>query len=260
MTAGRWQSQGTTAGAGIINIPDADLEISFQRDRHRTLRLTVKPDGSVHAKAPAGMGMEAIKAFILSRLGWIEEKREFFLSHRGEEASIREGGIIWCRGTPRTIRAVPMRRGKMPVLLDDALELPCHLALAEDGICPEALLRRAFLAWRHAFAAKFLAERLAELDARARAILGDGAAFSRLTIKALKRRWGSCSAKGEICLASALTALPDDLIDFVILHELCHLRHMDHGPAFHAALRSLVPNEKALDGRLRIWGLEHPRI
>ncbi len=244
----------------ILQLDGERLEYTFVRDRHRTLRLTVKPDGEVSVRAPASMSMDLVQAFLRSRLGWIQQKRTFFLEHKGRETVFRDGGTIWCLGEARIIKAVPMRRG-LKARLDGAfLELPCRPPAGWEGPCPENLLKRAFLIWRHAFASEYLPLRLAELDGRARRILGDGSAFSSLCVRSLKRRWGSCSARGEICLASALIALPEELIDFVILHELCHLRQMDHGTAFHALLRKLAPDEKMLDKKLRVWGLEHPRI
>ncbi len=244
----------------ILQLDGERLAYTFVRDRHRTLRLTVKPDGEISVRAPASMGMDLVQAFLRSRLGWIREKRAFFLEHRGRETVFGDGGTIWCLGEARTIRSVPMKRGLKARLAGAFLELPCRPPAGWEGPCPENLLKRAFLTWRHAFAEGYLSLRLAALDGRARRILGDGISFSSLSVRSLKRRWGSCSARGEICLASALIALPVDLIDFVILHELCHLRQMDHGTAFHALLRKLAPAEKLLDKKLRIWGLEHPRI
>ena len=75
----------------------------------------------------------------------------------------------------------------------------------------------------------------------------------------MKRRWGSCSVRGEITLAAQLIAMPLPLIDYVIFHELCHLRAMNHGKAFHTLLRLLLPDKKNREESIRIWALEHPR-
>ena len=120
-------------------------------------------------------------------------------------------------------------------------------------------IEAAFKAWRMALAKLVLSRRLARLDAEARRLFGDRAAASGLTVRSLKRRWGSCSVRGQITLAAQLIELPLPLIDYVIGHELCHLRHMDHSPAFHAALRSLLPDAREREKRIRIWSLEHPR-
>lgn len=69
--------------------------------------------------------------------------------------------------------------------------------------------------------------------------------------------WGSCSALGNINLNMRLILLPEHLQEYVILHELCHLRHPDHGPGFHAMLDSLLEGrENALRRELAEWRIE----
>ena len=68
--------------------------------------------------------------------------------------------------------------------------------------------------------------------------------------------WGSCSSKGNINLNMRLVLLPERLHDYVILHELCHLRHQNHGPQFHALLDSLLGGrEKELQRELHEWSI-----
>ena len=82
-------------------------------------------------------------------------------------------------------------------------------------------------------AKKYLPGRLAVLAARY------GFSYGRLAVKNNRSNWGSCSSKGNINLNLRLMQVPEHLRDYVILHELCHLRHHDHGPAFHALLEQL---------------------
>ncbi len=69
--------------------------------------------------------------------------------------------------------------------------------------------------------------------------------YNSVRIKHNSSNWGSCSRKGNINLNLNLVRLPDELRDYVILHELCHLRHPNHGPQFHALLESLCPGHFA---------------
>lgn len=76
----------------------------------------------------------------------------------------------------------------------------------------------------------------------------------RVAIKNNVSNWGSCSSKGNINLNMRLILLPEHLQDYVILHELCHLRYPDHGPAFHALLDSLLGGrETAFSRELNEW-------
>lgn len=98
-------------------------------------------------------------------------------------------------------------------------------------------------------AKSFLPGRVAELAAL------HGFAYNRVSVKHNVSNWGSCSAKGNINLNLNLMRLPSDLRDYVILHELCHLRQMNHGPEFHALLESVCPGHLALSKELKNWKL-----
>ncbi len=79
--------------------------------------------------------------------------------------------------------------------------------------------------------------------------------YNAVRVKHNSSNWGSCSRKGNINLNLNLVRLPDELRDYVILHELCHLRHPDHGPGFHALLESLCPGHIAKQRALRGYRL-----
>ncbi|MBQ3245933.1 MAG: M48 family metallopeptidase [Bacteroidales bacterium] len=83
-------------------------------------------------------------------------------------------------------------------------------------------------------ARKELPERLAVLAERY------GFSYNRVAIKHNATNWGSCSSKGNINLNLSILRLPDILRDYVLLHELCHLRHQDHGHSFHLLLEHVL--------------------
>ncbi len=78
-----------------------------------------------------------------------------------------------------------------------------------------------------------------------------GFTYNRVTIKNNISNWGSCSTRGNINLNLRLVTLPQELQDYVMLHELCHLREMNHGPRVHALLESVCPAHRALAKELR---------
>lgn len=75
--------------------------------------------------------------------------------------------------------------------------------------------------------------------------------YNQVRIKHNSSNWGSCSAKGNINLNLNLMRVPEDLRDYVMLHELCHLRYMNHGPEFHALLEHVCPGHRDLQQRLK---------
>ena len=103
---------------------------------------------------------------------------------------------------------------------------------------PDEALRAEAKAW--------LIPRLAELAAM------HGFTYNKVFIKNNVSNWGSCSTKGNINLNMQLMRLPEELRDYVILHELCHLKQLNHGAEFHALLNSLLDGrEKELRSQLR---------
>ena len=83
-----------------------------------------------------------------------------------------------------------------------------------------------------------------------------GLKYNKLTIRASRTKWGSCTAENNISLSLFLMTLPEHLRDFVIVHELCHTGHHDHSPRFHALVDRLVGgNEKALNGELKAFSI-----
>jgi len=95
----------------------------------------------------------------------------------------------------------------------------------------------------------YLPGRLAELAVR------HGFIYNQVRIKHNVSNWGSCSAKKNINLNLNLMRLPEELQDYVMLHELCHLKYMNHGKDFHALLERVCPNHKALRSKLKEYKL-----
>ncbi len=81
-----------------------------------------------------------------------------------------------------------------------------------------------------------------------------GLKYEKLSIRASRTKWGSCSGRNHISLSLFLMALPEHLRDYVIIHELCHTVHHNHSPRFHALVDRLVGGrEKALNRELRAF-------
>ena len=98
------------------------------------------------------------------------------------------------------------------------------------------------------------------LKARARAILPPKIAFwsqrmgvtaTGLKITTARKRWGSCSGKNSLCFSCFLMDRPEAAIDLVVVHELCHIRVKNHGPAFYALLERYLPDWRERQRLLR---------
>ncbi len=113
--------------------------------------------------------------------------------------------------------------------------------------CREAVLAAGRL--ERPAARAILAGRLEALAAE------NGISYRRLSIRKQGTLWGSASVAGRIQLNAVLAVLPPDLADYVILHELMHLRHRGHGPAFWGELERRMPDARRRQARLREYSL-----
>ena len=101
------------------------------------------------------------------------------------------------------------------------------------------------------------AQAKAELPARLAALAAQhGFSYNKVFIKNNVSNWGSCSSRGNINLNLRLVTLPDDLRDYVLLHELCHLKYLNHGPQFHALLESVCPGHRELARQMREYRIK----
>ena len=150
-----------------------------------------------------------------------------------------------------------------------------RLIVRAPYLVPRAAIAR-FVESNRAWAEKALkkaaeaqtAEKLTEaelkaLTARAKAYIPErvrcyaplvGVTVNKVTIRCQKTKWGSCSAKGNLNFNCLLMLMPPEVIDSVVVHELCHRRHMDHSAAFYADVRRVFPEYDARQRYLKEHG------
>ncbi len=94
-----------------------------------------------------------------------------------------------------------------------------------------------------------------KLEARARHFAPLlGVDWERITVRTQRTRWGSCSARGNLSFNALLALAPPEILDYVVVHELCHLKEMNHSPRFWAEVAALLPDWRERRRRLRDEG------
>ena len=204
--------------------------------RARRLRLTVGPDG-VEVVLPPRVKKREVDRFIESHRGWIDEKveqyRKVLGQHPGPER-LGDGARILFRGEPTPLRITLGERVHPKVVEGDGftLELPKRLPTDERELAVERTLIRHL-------------KRQAKIDAGLaidRFGPPNGLSPSGLRIKDQRRIWGSCTYAGVINLCWRLVLGPVEVFDYVVVHELCHLRHRHHQPPFWRAVGEVMPD------------------
>lgn len=219
-----------------VAVNGRDLPIAIRR-HPRATRLTMRlaPDGGeLRVTMPRWGRTGDALAFARSRLEWIEAQ----LAAVPRPAPPMAGGTLAYRGEQLRIdwRADLPRR---PALH------PGRLALGG----PEATLPQRLRRWLEGEAAALLARDLGFYCERA------GVERPELRLSRAQRRWGSCSGKGCIRINWRLVQAPDPVRRSVVAHEVAHLLHFDHSPAFHARLAHIYDGDlAAADAWLRAQG------
>ena len=229
---------GPPAHGAVVSVPGVPAAVVFVRQRgarHYILRL--RDDGVVRVTVPWHGSRAEAEGFLVARREWVARER-----HRREVAAA-DRGWPWRAGTPVALRGVEVPIEVMPASGRFRVSFggeSLTVAPLEAGNLRgrvEAHLRR--------LASRELPARLSSL-ARVH-----GFAVSAVSIRNQRTRWGSCSASGRISLNWRLIQLPPAVCDYVLLHELTHLRHPNHSARFWRELASLCPHYAEARRRLR---------
>jgi predicted metal-dependent hydrolase len=199
------------------------------RARRMTLRIS-RADGSVTLTMPRGTPVREGLAFAADREEWLRRHLGDIRATLGGQHGLRFGATVSFRGEPLTLVPAKVRR---PMIQGQDLFLP-------DGEDRVGARVQAFL---KATARDVLAE---ATDQHAKRI---GRQWGRLTLRDTKGRWGSCSPRGDLMYSWRLIMAPEDVLDYVVVHEVAHLAQMNHSPAFWAVVAELMPEYE----RSRAW-------
>jgi len=231
---GRTTSGALHASAHTLEHAGEAIPYSVIRSDRRTVAIQVHADGSVVVRAPRRMRERDVIAFAASRVAWVVHHRQ-----RLQQRTPPVPGRTYTSGETHRYLAeeytLAVERGPRGGV---RLEGPRIVVTLRGEITPERT-RRALDAWSRDHAADLFRERLSLCwDRFAR----PGEALPTIRIKAMRSRWGSLSPQGAMSLNVHLIEAPLECIDYVIYHELCHLRVRGHGPDFYRMLEMVVPD------------------
>ncbi len=197
----------------MLTVADRRVPLVFMQNK-RARRIILRFDhgqGRIVVVLPRRATLEQGRRFALLNKGWIRER----LNLLPEPVPFSSGSVIPVMGTEYRVRHRPLGHGT--VWLEDGMI--CVAGRAEH-------LARRLEDWL-----KREAQREIERRARAKAALIDKR-IARITIRDPKSRWGSCSPRGQLSFSWRLILAPRAVIDYVVAHEVAHLKELNHGPRF----------------------------
>ena len=218
-----------------IDLGSRRITYTLQHKAVKRLNLRVKPGGLIFLSVPRRCSAAAADRFLLSKASWILaalEKMEHLPEKEIPASPWQDGKTVRLLG--RSLR-LTVTEGRSAVWVEgDCI----HVTVPTPG--DEPLVRRTLAkAWD-----QWCRETFSESVERQLPPLQNlGAKTPRLRLRTMTSRWGSCSwSKGNITLNRLLLAAPMEVVDYVVLHELCHLLRHDHSPAFYALVERWMPD------------------
>lgn len=220
----------------------------FKRGKRRTIGFVVSQDG-LAVRAPNWVPLHEVEAALQEKAAWVVKKLG---ETRERHQRLALARIEWCDGTTLPLLGLPLQ-----VVLDPSHSFGVGGAQLQNGLSGQTLqvalarsatpaqIRDAVQAWLMRQARQHFIERLDHFAPQLQV------QWRKLTLSNASTRWGSACIDGSIRLNWRLIHMRPAIIDYVVAHELSHLRAMDHSPRFWDTVRSVVPDYADLRGQLK---------
>ena len=234
-----------------IQLGNTDVAYAFRRGKRRTIGMAIGPDG-LEVSAPRWVTVGEVESALREKSDWIARK---LVEMQERQQQLGAARIVWADGV-----VLPYLGDQLQVVLDSSSALKKNSAQfesAQQGPEPvrqtlrlglplnaePSQIRDAVQAWLMRQAKALFVERLNHFAPQL------GVQWQRVSLSSAATRWGSASANGAIRLNWRLIHHKREVIDYVVAHELSHLRVMDHSPRFWETVQSVMPD---YDQRRRI--------
>ncbi|MEZ5659683.1 MAG: SprT family zinc-dependent metalloprotease [Burkholderiaceae bacterium] len=225
----------------LLLLPDGrPVEYTLVRRRRRTIGFTIDARG-LTVSAPQWVSLAAIGEALDEKRDWIARKLDDWQTYEQRRAALAQA---WCHGGEIRYLGRRCRLQRVPADAEAAYEPgelldTLHLPSRDDD------LRSSAESWLRARAFELLDARVAHFAA------ASGLHPRAWRISSARTLWGSCSSQGIIRLNWRLIQLPAELIDYVVVHELAHLRELNHSARFWATVEKILPGHELARKRLR---------
>ncbi|MEW6178813.1 MAG: SprT family zinc-dependent metalloprotease [Chloroflexota bacterium] len=223
-----------------MNPPKIDRLV---RTKRKTLALIIRPDGTLEVRAPLRLPQKDILEWVAGKREWIEKHRQEVLKEQAERAKLanrplQSGDLIYVLGQSYPLRIIKTQ--------DSVLRLETTRLVMSSDLLPHA----------QAVLQKFLTNHLNLTLTLRLPYFTDLVGKEPIKVRTSKARtrWGSCSSNGNVAFNWRLAMAPLDIVDYIIVHELVHLKYPNHSRAFWAEVARILPDYKARKQWLKQYG------
>ncbi|MDZ4141694.1 MAG: SprT family zinc-dependent metalloprotease [Methylotenera sp.] len=224
-----------------LTLPTGDqLHYQLERRQRRTVGLKITATGLV-IHAPKRISQSQLEDIIVLKADWIRKKLTALTLYKIPVIQWQDSEQLLLLGNTITLAIEHNVRSK-------AVEhTPGFLQLAMPNHADQSAVSHKVIQWYKKQALADFARRLEIFSSKL------GVDFKSLTLSNAKSRWGSCNSRKEIRLNWRLLQAPPHIINYVVCHELAHLKEMNHSAKFWATVASIYPDYKAAEKELKSW-------
>lgn len=210
----------------------------IERSNRKTLSLAVLKDGNIIVKAPISIKDEIIQNFVQDKQNWIKEKLFLINQTKAKFEDVCEYKKFLLYGNKYSLVLADVKR----IETNENFQIVFPKKIEQDKIL------KTLKVWYKKVAKQILFDRLSFWENRLKL------KSNCLKIGDSKGRWGSCNSKGTICFNFRVIMLPPNIIDYVIVHELCHLIEMNHSKNFWKYVEKFLPKAMELKVAIKEYG------
>lgn len=213
---------------GLMNTTSLKPDL-VRRSHRKSLVLIVHADGKLEVRAPLKMSEERILQFVQSKESWVRQRQAAAVRAYLPAHTYQEGEEFLFLGNKCRLLYAKQQR--------DAVHLDGQILKVLASSQPQAA--EVLEAWYRREARSYLAVRIAYFSRR------HGFTSTSLRINSARTRWGSCNAqRGSLNFPWRLIMAPPEIVDYVVVHELCHLKQPNHSPDFWKEVETILPDYK----------------
>ena len=227
-----------------LTLPNGET-IAYQLERRprRTVGMRISASGLV-VHAPKRLSLADLEKMLLTKAGWISKKLE--ARHENTVPPIRweDDATLLLLGNTITLRVEAYARNRA-IQFNPPNHPPATLLLETPAPGDQVAISRKVQQWYRKYAMTDFDRRLEIFSTKL------GVAKPALYLSSAKSRWGSCNSKKEVRLNWRLIQAPPHIINYVICHELAHLKEMNHSARFWAVVASIFPEYKRAESELK---------
>lgn len=229
-------------GSFVYGSERFEYEVCYVPDRKTKIAIHVHPDASIQVDAPDGQTLTCIHDAVLKRARWV---RSHVTKARAQRTyvlprSYVSGESHFYLGRRYQLKLMSRKGASTQVKLFQG-----RICVETDSRDPE-MVKQLLYRWYRERAAEVFDRRLHEVTDAVTWLKGE----PPVRLLKMRKQWGSCSPQGVVFLNPHLVKAPRDCIDYVIAHELCHLKEHNHSPRYYRLLREIMPGWESVKARL----------